>query len=287
MSDVSARIKRNIDTLTESQRRLAEYVVSNREMAAFLSTAELGKATGTSQSTVVRFARNLGYAGYPEFQASLQSDLRNQLTTVDRLMGSLRDNHGGEHLVDAVMGADIRSLQMTRRQLDRETFQAVIDSLWSANRIHIIGARGAFGLAHVLGFGLNWVLRNASVPMVGPGEALDNMMLVGPGDLVFALSFPRYTRSTVELLRLAKQRGTTTVALTDSVMSPLTPHADMLLTAQSQQVSYADSLCAPLSVINAILAAVGARDRELTASALEEMEDLWRSHGTYTGESRV
>ncbi len=286
-SDVIGRIRDRAAELTEAQRQIAEYVTSSHERAVFLTAAQLARRTGVSESSVVRFAHALGYEGYPHFQRALQEMLRTRLTTVDRLLGSAESLERDGDIVERVMASDVDSIRTTLRELDRESFQRVVDALLNAGRIHVIGQRGASGLAHILGFGLNWVLRNVSIPAFAPGDALDSMMSVEADDLVFAISFPRYTRATLDMLEIAAERGAVTVALTDSVMSPLAEHADLLLTARSGQVSYADSLCAPLSLINALLAAVGTRDRQLTADALAELEEIWEDYGIYTESSRT
>ena len=285
MDDVIHAIQKHRKKLTESQRNLAEYVASNTERAAFLTASELANQTGVSESSVIRFARAIGYDGYPHLQNALQNMLRRQLTTVDRLQSSTEDLKEDSDIIEKVMLSDVDNIRNTLTGLDREMFKKIVDALLEAERIHVIGSRGASGPAYVLGFGLNWVLRNVNTPIYGPADELDSMMSIDSGDLVMALSFPRYTRVTVDMFKIAAERGAVNVALTDGVMSPLLEHADYWLIARSGQVSYADSLCAPLSLINALLAAVGARNQEKTKTALAEMEQMWDEYSVYESSS--
>ncbi len=281
MPDVIRRIAARRGELTRAQRRIAEHVDANYAEVAFFTAAQLSWETGVSESSVVRFARALGYRGYPEFQAALREMLRTRLTTVDRLRSAAADGREGDDIVHRVMTSDVEDIRITLRGLDRDALRAAVDALLSARRIHVIGGRGAAGLAHILGFGLNWILRNVTVPSLGAGDALDSMMTVGPADAVLALGFPRYARITVDMLKVAARRGARTIAVTDGAMSPLAEYADLLLIARSGQLSYADSLAAPLSLVNALLAAVGEEDPRGTVGALAEMESLWEEFGIY------
>ncbi len=279
MLGVGERIQARADSLTDSQRELADFVMASYERAVFLTAAQLAQRVGCSESSAVRFAQSLGYEGYAEFRRALQDTLRDRLTTVERMAGLVQDTDNEGDIVDRVMGSDMASIDATLGNLSRDALYRVGDSLLSARRIAVVGLRGSAGLAHIFGFGLQWVLRNVSV--ITSGDAREDIIAVGPKDLVFAISFPRYTSATVGLLEFASERGALTVGLTDSVISPLAKYADILLLAHSGQVSYADSLCAPLSVINVLLAVVGQRGRIRVEGALSELEEMWARYGIY------
>jgi len=281
MANVILRIRERQHAFTSVQRTLARYVSQNYHEAAFFSIADLAREAGVSESSVVRFARALGFDGYPDLQRALGDMLRRQLTTVERLKHSAPGTDGHTPMLETVMHADLRAIRHTMEEIDREQFRRAVGVLRTADTIHVLGGRGTMGLAQVLGLGLHWVLRNVRLPTGSPTDGIDAMMGVQGGDVAFAISFPRYTQATLNMLKIAKDRGATTIVLTDSAISPLAQYADLLLTARCEHVSYVDSLCAPLSVINALLAEIGAQDPDQTARALEEMERVWETYGIY------
>ncbi|MEW6523838.1 MAG: MurR/RpiR family transcriptional regulator [Bacillota bacterium] len=280
-TDIIKRIRERLNDLSEAHRLLADYLVSNYERAVFLTAYQLGQRVGVSESTVVRFAAALGYEGYPQFQRALQELLRTRLTTIDRLRGASESLEEHQTIFHKVMTVDIEDIRTTLQELNPETFAAAVDALVQARRIYVAGFRSAFSLAYLMGYGLNWVLRNVTVVGQSPADVPDQVLTAGPGDAVVAISFPRYSRATVDVLALARRQRARTLAITDSIVSPLAAHADLLLLARSNQLSYYDSFSAPLSLINALMAAVAVRDQARTMQALDELERVWEAYGVY------
>jgi DNA-binding MurR/RpiR family transcriptional regulator len=276
-----ARVRDRRDQMSAGHRHLAEFVLDHYDRAAFLTAAKLGQIVGVSESTVVRFAMALGYEGYPEFQESLQEIVKSRLTTVDRLIGMAEGMHSQEDLLAAILQADIDNIRMTLRDLDRGAFQNAVTALVEADRILVVGFRSAASLALFLGFNLNWILGNVKVAGFTAQDFWEDLVHLGPRDVVVGITFPRYTRATVQALTAAADRGCRLIAITDSVVSPLSRHADVLLTARHGIPAYTDSFTAPMSLINALLAAVGAADRSRTARNLRKLEDLWERFEVY------
>ncbi|MFO7941730.1 MAG: MurR/RpiR family transcriptional regulator [Bacillota bacterium] len=281
MDDIFSRIANRRNDLTVSQRKIAALIARDYETVAFTTARELARRTGASESTVIRLARRLGYSGYPQFRGAVQSVIRSRLDTVRRLTNLSKNQDGDTTLIARVMDADAHSIENTSRNLNRRDFWRAAEELRAANRIYVLGGRATYGVAHVFALGLNWVLRNVILPSTGATHGLDAMMCVGPGDVVLAFSFPRYAAETVRMLAIASSRRATTIAITDGPMSPLAPNADIVLAADSGHLSFADSLCAPLSLANALLAALGTLDEEKTTTALREMEDFWKENDIY------
>jgi len=270
-----ARVCERGDQMSAGHRHLSEFVLNHYYRAAFLTAAKLGQIIGVSESTVVRFAMALGYDGYREFQESLQDIVKSRLATVDRLVGMAEGMNSQEDLLAAILQADIDNIRMTLRDLDRGAFQDAVNALVEADRILVFGFRSAASLALFLGFNLNRILGNVNVAGFTAEDLWEDLVHLGPRDVVVGITFPRYTRATVQALAAAADRDCGLIAITDRVVSPLIRHADVLLTARHGIPAYTDSFTAPMSLINALLAAVGAADRSRTARNLRKLEDLW------------
>lgn len=285
--DIIKRISECAAGLSDAQRLVAEFIVKNLEKAVFLTAARLGQEVGVSESTVVRCAMALGYSGFPELQRALQEYLKTRLTTLDRLYGAKSGLEAGESILERVMRSDMEAINITLQELSREEFAKAVKAITQAKKILVIGLRSMSALSFFLGYTLNWILRNVSIISHGSGDMVEQVMCLEPGDVAVGITFPRYTRRTVELVELARKRGATTIGITDNVMSPLAPYCDILLTAKSGLLSsFVDSCVAPLSLINALITAVGAEDEARTAKALSELEPVWEEYQIYVTDKR-
>ncbi len=267
---------------SKGQRLIARYIADNYDKAAFMTAGKLGKTVGVSESTVVRFATELGYEGYPEMRKALQELVRTRLTSVQRIAAA-REMMDSANVLKAVMGADMEKLRVTFEELDRESFEAAVDAILSGEKVYILGMRSSSALAAFLGFYLNYLMDNVYVVSDGiGGEVYEQMLRIGEGDVFFAISFPRYTSGSLRAAHFAKERGARIVALTDNSTSPFAGLADVVLYAKSDMVSFLDSLVAPLSVLNAIIIAISARRRESLDATFENLEKLWDEYEVFT-----
>lgn len=275
------RFRRSVGTMSNGHRRVAEYVVQNYDRAAFLTAAELGQTTGVSESTVVRCAMALGYPGYPEFQEALQDAVKSRLTTVDRLFGPTDAVTPDEDIVTRVMQTDLDAIRFTLNELDRTAFKNAVAAITHARRIIVVGFRSAAALALFLGFNLNWIQGNVKVAGLAIQDLWEDIAHLGRRDVAIGISFPRYTRATVQAMAAAKSHGCTVIVLTNSVLSPMSRHADIVLTARHSIPTYTDSFVAPLSVINALLAATSMANKGRVSARLRKLEDLWKRYRIY------
>ena len=279
--NISERIEEGFASFSKGQKRIAGAILNNYEKAAYMTAAKLGSFCEVSESTVVRFATELGYEGYPEMQHAIRELLRTKLTSSQRIAVT------NEHLVDgdtlsAVLNADIAKIKYTLENTDRAVFREAVDALLSARRIYIFGSRSSAMLSQFLSYNLELIFDNVKrVDFSASAEAFEKLFAIGKGDVLFVSSFPRYSRTAIDVARYARDRHATVIALSDSAVSPLAGYADILLTAQSDMASFADSLTAPLSIINALLAAV-AREREAEITArFDKLERLWEEYDVY------
>ncbi len=279
--DILTAIQENVHTFSKGQRKIASFILESYDKAAFMTASRLGKRVGVSESTVVRFAFELGYDGYPDMQRSLQKMIRNRLTTVQRIEVT-KDRLGDQDLLSMVLQSDIEKIRMTLEELDRDSFEQTVDAIVSARKIYIIGVRSSAAIASFLHFYFNLIFDNVVLVSANTAsEIFESLLRVGEGDVVIGISFPRYSSRTVQAMSFARDRGATTVAITDSESSPLAPISRYSLMARSDMASFVDSLVAPLSLVNALLVAVSQRKNEDLAHTFHTLEEIWDEYGVY------
>lgn len=284
--DLIKFIQRSFPRLSKGQKLIAEYIINNYEKAAFMTASKLGIKVGVSESTVVRFANALGYEGYPKLQKELQELIKTKLTTVQRLEMS-KDYSSEGAVLKKVLKADMDNIRATIEEIDIEVFQNVINDIFKAKRIYILGLRSSTTLAEYLGFYLNLILDNVKVVTSGVSDVFEQMLRVGKDDMVIGISFPRYSANTLNALEYTKNQGALVVGITDSTVSPIASIADYTLTARSNMVSFVDSLVAPLSLINALIVAVGMREKDEISSSFSKLEKIWDSHNVYNNRNKL
>ena len=279
--DILTVIQENMSTFSKGQKRIANYILESYDKAAFMTASRLGKTVSVSESTVVRFAAELGYDGYPSMQRSLQKMIRNRLTSVQRIEVS-NARIGDQDLLSSVLQSDIEKIRLTLEEVDRQSFDRAVDAIVSARKIYIMGVRSSASLATFLSFYFNLIFDNViSVAANTASEVFETMLRVGAEDVVIGVSFPRYSSRTVQAMNFARDRGATTIAITDSEASPLAPISNYTLKARSDMASFVDSLVAPLSLVNALLVAVSRKKNDDLAHTFQTLEDIWDEYGVY------
>ncbi|WP_315114787.1 MurR/RpiR family transcriptional regulator [uncultured Clostridium sp.] len=285
--DLMRTIQTKFPRLSKGQKLIAEYILKHYDKAAFMTAAKLGTSVGVSESTVVRFANELGFSGYPKLQKALQELIKNKLTTVQRIELS-NDFINQESALKSVLKSDMENIRATLEKINHVTFDEVVNSIFKARKIYIVGLRSSTAIAEFLGYYLNLILDNVKVTGYGVSDIFEHMLNISEEDLVIGIGFPRYAARTIEALDYAKNKGADVVAITDSLLSPLAARADYTLIAQSNMASFVDSLVAPLSVINALIIAVGLREKEKISSTFTELEKIWEDYEVYSyRENRV
>lgn len=268
-------------TFSKGQKLIGRYILDNYDKAAFMTAARLGQAVKISESTVVRFAAELGYDGYPAMQKAMQEMIRGKLTTVQRIEVSY-DRLGAQDVLDKVVQSDIEKLRMTLNELKREDFDGAVDAIVGARRIYILGVRSSAALSDFLAFYFKLIFDNVcQVQTSLASEMFEQMLRVGEGDVVVGISFPRYSTRSVRAMEFARDQGATVVAITDSEMSPLYDTANYRLLAKSDMISFADSLVAPLSIINALIVAVGRKKSAEVTATFKRLENIWDEYQVY------
>ncbi len=275
------KIQSSMSEFSKGQRLIARYIIEHYDKAAFMTASKLGATVGVSESTVVRFATELDYSGYPQLQKALQEMIRNKLTAVQR-MEVTNDRMGNRDVLRSVLNSDIEKIRLTLDELDQDTFNDVVEAILHAKHIYVLGVRSSSALSNFIGFYFNLMFDNVSlIHTNSTSEIFEQLLRVEEGDVVLGVSFPRYSKRTSQALEYSHNSGATVVALTDSRLSPLSQCADYTLIAKSDMASFVDSLVAPLSVVNALIVAIGMRRQNEISQVFNKLETIWDEYQVY------
>ncbi len=280
-TDFLLLLQENEPTFSKGQKRIAHYITECYDKAAFMTANRLGKTVGVSESTVVRFAVDLGFDGYPSMQKAMQEMVLNRLTSVQRIEVA-NDRIGDQDILSMVIQSDIDKLRRTGELVSRDDFNASVKAVLGAKRVYIIGARSTAPLANFLGYYLNYMFNNVHIVTAsGTSEMFENIVGMRSDDVVIAFSFPRYSTSTLKAAQYCRSTGAEVIAITDNRESPLGRSATHVLCAKSDMVSLVDSLVAPLSVVNALIVAIASKREKELHRTFEELEHIWEEYHVY------
>ena len=267
--------------LSKGHKKLVKYISENYDKAAFMTASKLGETVGVSESTVVRFAPEMGFKGYPELQKELQQMIKSKLTAVQRMEVS-SNLIGEDNAIKKVLNGDVELIRDTLESVSEVEFKKAVEIINKAKRIYILGVRSSAALASFLYFYLNPVFENVVLVDTSSGsEMFEQMFRISEEDVCVAISFPRYSKQTINALRFINDRGTKIIAITDSNVSPIAEYADTLLVAKSDMVSVVDSLVAPLSLINALIVSLTFSRREEVYNNFNKLESIWDEYQVY------
>ena len=274
-------IETNMDSFSKGQKRIANYMLQNYDKAAFLTASKRGKLAEVSESTVVRFASELGYDGYPSMQRALQEMIRSRLTSTQRIQAA-GDLFERQSILPAVVQSDIEKLRLMAGEANQSEFDHVVDQLLNCHHIYILGVRSSSFVAGYLNFYMHLLTENVTlVQSNAAGEIFEQLLRIGPEDVMVAISFPRYSKVTLNTVKFARDRGASIIAITDNELSPVYQMADAALLAPCEMISFVDSMVAPLSLINALLIAIGLRLGTDAAKTFAELENIWNEYGIF------
>lgn len=275
------RIRQNARSFSKGQRLIAKYIEEHYDKVAFMTASKLGSVVGVSESTVVRFATEIGYSGYPALQQAMQEMIRNRLTSVQRLEIT-SNNTPLERLLDASLDQDIDMIRRTKENISHEAFYSAADALVKAKRVYIIGAGSSLAIATFLSHYFSLVFDSVQlINATSEAQILQQMVHIGEGDAMIGISFPRYSKKAAKSLKYASDRGASVIAITDSLLSPLASTAQHVLLAKSDMVSFVDSLVGPLALINALIVTVAIKKKEEVAKTLSDLENIWDEYAVY------
>lgn len=277
--DLLIRIREKFTKLSKGQKLIAGYVMNNYDKVAFMTASKLGDKVGVSESTVVRFANALDYKGYPDLQKELQELIKTKLTTVQRL--ELSNSYNEEGFFKKVMQADVDNILKTIDELNTKSFNEVVKSILEAKKVYVFGLRSSTVIVQYFSYYLNFILDNVRIVPSSINDIFDQFINIGKEDVLIGITFPRYSKKTLEVMKFVKNKGAKIIGITDSQFSPVSEIADITLTAKSNMTSFVDSLVAPISLINALIIALGMKEKDKVTDTLKNLETTWEKYDIY------
>jgi len=281
MNDLISIIKKNFHKFSRGQKLIAQFIIDHYDKAAFMTAAKIAETVDVSESTVVRFASALGYSGYPEMQKALQVLIKNKLTTVQRI--SLNDDVNDKlKLHKRNLKNEMNNLRYLYDHFDMEALDKATELILEADRVFVLGLRTSSTLSNYLGFYLDVILNNAKVlNNSGVNSLYEEIIRIKEDDLLIIISYPRYSRTTLDAARFVKERNTKILAITDTEESPAYELADVSLLSKSNIVSFVDSLVVPMAMINQLIINISLREKEEIVEYFNTLERLWDHNSIY------
>ncbi|MPM99617.1 HTH-type transcriptional regulator HexR [bioreactor metagenome] len=280
-ASVFTLIEEKYDDFSKGHKKIAKYILEHYETASFMTAAKLGKAVDISESTVVRFASELGFKGYPDFQEEMQKVLREKLTGVQRIEVA-KSQMNSTNVLNSMLGSDAGRIMQTLQNVSKEDFDNAVDIICKARNIYILGVRSSSFLAGFLKYYFKLIFENVMlVDVSSDSEIYEQIFRINEEDVCVAFTFPRYSQQTIHAVRFMKDRDVKVIGFTDKVTSPIAKFADCLLLAQSDMVSVADSIVAPMSLVNALIVAVTLKMGDVVKENYASLERIWDEYHVY------
>ena len=271
----------HMSSFSKGQRLIASFISEHYDKAAFMTASKLGATVGVSESTVVRFATELGYNGYPKMQKAMQEMIRDKLTSVQRIdvtESRIADNN----VLETVLNSDIEKIRRTLEETSAEDFTNAVEAVSRAKTIYIFAVRSSAALASFLGYYYSLIFENVKIiSNYGETEIYEKLFRISSDDVIIGISFPRYSNAAIKAMTFAHHRGAKVIAITDSMTSPLASLSDYVLIAKSDMASVVDSLVAPLSMINALIVATVINRENDARNTFTALENIWQEYDVY------
>ena len=266
---------------SKGYKAIAEYIVKNTRQAAFMTAGAIGKEIGVSESTVVRFASALGYAGYPEFHKALGEWVQAQMDGNEETISMVAKTSESE-LIQKVLTSDMQKINDTIERTDVASFNMAVDMILSAKQIYVMGLRNSEPVAHFLAFYLQMMRGNVTLLTTSSAtEFFEQMIRIGKDDVFIGIGFPRYSMRTLKAMEFANDRKASVIAVTDNEHSPMKMYSTCNLFAASDSSTFIDSMVAPMSLINALLTAICLKKPKEIEKHLKTLEQTWNTYQVY------
>ena len=275
MAEVYQRVAEKLPNMSKAQEKIAKYILSHPNSTPFLTVEKLAKLSGVSIATVTRFVIFLGYSGYPEFLKDTQQSMQQQVNNSERIKLGVEKNFSKDKSIYEIFEEDVNNIKTTVENLNVFEIRKCFNLLLNAKRIYIVAKRSSAALAVFLKYYLDLMFNN--VIIVENIEQMPKQINKDCGeDVIIGISFDKYSRSTVEIFSHLKRKGATTIAITDNMLSPLVPYADVTLAAISKGSKSIESFVAPLSLINALIVSIECEKEDCFASNVQLLEEAMK-----------
>jgi len=278
MNDVKKRIRRKLPHLTESQKVIANYIVENPQKLALCSIRELERELRISKSTIVRLAQTLGYKGFYELKAEFLEGIRNNMGPISRYKTFLSEPHEKVNFIGLIAEETINNIQKTLQLIDQAQYKKALKMLKEAGHVYTIGIGISSCLAEMAAYLFNRVSINASYMSYGPLKFTEKIINISPDDLIFAFSFPPYSRETIEAARYAKERGMKVISMTDTATSEIVQHSDVFIQIFVESITISNSIMSVLFLLYSLIAQLGEELKNKTLETIKAIEHVRKEH---------
>lgn len=270
--DLFTRIKKLQEGPSRAYKLLSGYFLSNPEELPFQTLSSMARRLGTSESTIVRFSRALGYNGYPDLKEEYQKLILKRLSPSKRLHTEFTLGKDADELND-LLEREIKNVQALQANLKRMDFKAFALAILNADRKYVVGLRGSRGCAYLLSHVLKQILPDVFPGLVGDTSLFEGLKSIGSKDAFIVISYPRYTKRAIEALEFAKNRKARTLAITDSELSPAAQIAELAILAPSSSSGFENSFTACAATINVLATYLAQLDRGMSNKMLKEWKE--------------
>ncbi len=280
-SPLFIKIKQTYSTMSKGHKKIADYILNNYDKAGFMTASKLGETAGVSESTAVRFAYELGFEGYPEFQSELSETAKRKLTFLQR-MNLAEEKSNGKGILERVSTIDIESIRSTVEMTTESQLRTIAEEISNAKRVYIIGSRSSEPLALLLSYYLELMLQDVKhIRPSGTTDILQQVLRISENDVIIGISFPRYSTQTLKALQYANGRNAKVIAITDSETSPIAKISNYKMLAKSNMSSFVDSMVGAMSLINALLVTISMLKKDDVAQTFNTLETIWEEYQVY------
>lgn len=277
--DLQALIRLRYRELPANQRKIADYLLHHLLEAPFYSVVDLEQKAGASRSTVVRFARSLGFSGFLEMRSRLLESVQSQMQISESF--PFPEVGNGRDTLTLVAQQDVTNINETIKQLEKATFAEIAEMFVKSTRVYTAGLGISSLMAQILAYLLNQVAIRATAFVHDYETFMEQLAFVTPDDVLVAFSFPPYSRETIDLVKAAADRSIPVIAITDRLTSPVSFYSAKVLAIRSQNMLFTNSFSAISVVMNALATEVAVRNKEKALKMTKEVDGLLRATGHY------
>lgn len=273
MENPITRLKNQIFELTNAQRQVADYILKNPSEVAFYTMEQLARQVGTSTTTVIRMATNLGYSGYSDFQKGLQMVLKEQTAPNARLESNLK-NIEKDDLWGNTIKHYTEQIQATMDHIPKEQLDEVVTKIATARKIYCTSVRSGLPISQYLTHGLNRILGNCTLVSADTSDWIDEVISMQPNDLIIATSFPRYAKRIIDLVSIAKEQNVQIIAITDNYSAPIIEYADIILPCDPNSLAFHNSPIVAMVVADYLISATTIQLSSSTKDRLDKVNKI-------------
>lgn len=265
--------------LSKGQQKIANLILANPNKLVELTAKELADILKLSESTIVRFAQELGLDGYRDLKNLIIDEVKSSSTSIDR-MNIFSETDVYSTSFDSSINSEISYLKRCEN-FDKELIKEVVSQFNKSRKIYILGCRTSHFLASYFYFYLKILMDN--VVLLGDSETTiyEELVNIHKDDMLFVISYPRYTRLMLDVVKHVKDKNVFITSLTDSDANKLSKLSDITLSIKNNLLFFIDSLVVPMAVINSIIIDISLSDRQNTINSLTKMEDLWSEYNIF------